>query len=191
MAILLQVDFPEEPTDGNVRYIPLQGDGLSDPSVQCVWRINSQGDASGGTHQIEARLDPTYAWVVCWVCIHVNSPVAQWDGMCVFIPEGQSTLLSGGGVNLVVERTQIMASAAAPEQMICMPPPMLFLPIEEPPRSGSARATVFGRKANVNLEDISFRGLAFGYRVDAPKHTPIARLFDSVPHTGWTESGSY
>ncbi len=59
--------MPDQPGDGQVKYVPLGGGGFRSPKQLARVLMNVTGDASGGTMTISLKMDPQYVTVCSWL----------------------------------------------------------------------------------------------------------------------------
>lgn len=68
MSVLLTVQLPDQPTTGDLEYIPLGGDGFTAPKFAYMLRNASVvGDAGGGTIRIDLLMDPRFSSLISYV----------------------------------------------------------------------------------------------------------------------------
>lgn len=120
MAVLTQVQLPDQPSDGSVVYTPLGGNGFQAPHSMFDFSVQATGDASGGNVVLQLFMDPRFVSLVNWVSGTGNPATGDiGNAMSLTTNEG-----SGVGISDYSPATQAAAlsvGAAKTWQPPCVP----------------------------------------------------------------------
>lgn len=168
MAITETVLLPAQPAAGNVRAVPLGGDGMVSPFQVTEVRVDQTGDASGGNIICNVVMDPAYISVVASMQHGVVNPGAAFTSRMDVIPRPFA------GINFVYGATP---DGAAVDFFNLSPTPYLLERIA--PNDNAPRIAF--NKANVNGESVTCTAIIYQFILEARVKVPIDRILGSVP----------
>lgn len=168
MAKTDELEIPDEPASGYVRFQPLGGDGMSDPIAAYSVRLDATGDASGGTHTLRIKPDPQYCSLVSYMVGHQINATGDVNARMGVSPEdGSSTLFF-----TTLNHTDINLSAGNATAIRVFSPPPLILS----PSSQEADEWLYLQVANTNGRESRLLARIYVFQKIARERTPMSVL---------------
>ena len=175
MAVIEDLQLPNQPSSGCTKMQPLGGNGFNAPINQYYVEATVTGDASGGSIRLNCRFDPKFLGLVHWANLQVNGATAATNVRVnnIFAPGGDGANYSETLVGVFDQQTGSSRSVWRPPPVVNPPrpaalatePPMLQIDTE----NGDGKA-------------LAVRMMIFSYMPEAAQVTPwplIAAAFAS------------
>lgn len=171
VSVVTTVWLPEQPGDGLTHVQPLGGNGLTAPISQVYCRATSAADASGGSNQVEFRLDQQHLGMVHWAVVSLTSIAGDTDCIADY-RFGHA----GVAMRHIQSLTLVHNSINNTGYALFRPPPIVA-----PPRpglgSGSASAPFIEFTVdNVDNDDLTVDLMVFEFLPEAAQRTPWPHL---------------
>lgn len=163
MAVTEIIALGDQPVTGEIRYVPLAGDGYTAPHSMYIANIDLAQDASGGVIAIRVTRDPRWEHLVGVMAFtNTNTTAAKSQFDITNDASGPFFIVAGTPVTL----------PGGTQSGVWVPPPIIN------PQSFNIRA------ANVDTFTLTYAALIYNFRIDASKRIPLSVLLASVPTGG-------
>lgn len=168
MSVELSVTLPNNPATGLLQYVPLGGDGYTDPFAMYVLRnFLLTGDASGGFSEIEVVMDDRFCSMVQFASVIFNDTSA--DPLPVRWVLGSSLLGTTPNMFRVRDIPALAAATGEPQSTDMWLPPAFLLP-------GADFSALSVKILNGNTDTMQLFTSIFLFNVNARQKVPYSRL---------------
>jgi len=161
VGVATDVNLTDQPASGDIKLVPLGGNGWTSPQSLYLFSVTSVGDGSGGGHVIQVFRDERFENICSFMQVQLIAPatIVRFD----VSREGSGRATHNG---LAVEDEGQTTS------VLLWAPPLII-------DAEKWALTLI----NTNTESVTFKGLVYNFNIRASEVVPLNVLVASMPRS--------